>query len=553
MSRLSLLFIFSAVAVFTCHGCQRTFGTNTEPGQMPSHCRKCRTSVSSGATLNTLSSTIASPSPILSSTPMLTGNKQIKRRVSKRAKLNPMVCRLCGISFFYRRCMMRHLRENHGPVVDVDNLDQYLEVLQTTSQPELSSPSAQQSSSLEITMGSELEGQSNFNLTVSSSSTDNNSIIASNSQSSSEHNSMPVTTVTSASSFIEAAAQSLQTVEHVLLSSSQDPSHDSPDLGHLAINSASTELDIAGVKVTATVRTSEAGGTFREYKCTVCNKAFDRPYRLTRHLEIHDPNRPRIPCNYCSKSFTRKDSLESHIKSVHASVHPYTCAHETCNRAFSTRSMYLNHQKVHGESKPYHCQECQESFSLLAELKEHLKKEHSENEDSRCSECFKVCLSLEDLEQHKVYNHRFECEICGKVFARLAYLQVHVKVHDGQAKLNCRFCSEGFGSLYAYRQHMKTHPEYRRVINVFPCNTCNKVFQDPDDLYSHYQTEEHKEKATSVGGTAVGSSTALSIMEGDLSVMSDLVTHVVMNESDDIIRNIQGAHYDNHQSTLTNE
>lgn len=523
------------MAVFTCRGCQKTFGTNTDQGQMPNFCRKCReSSATSGSALFPK----VSLTPILNSTP-ISPAKQVKRRVSKRAKLNALVCRLCGINFFYRRCMMRHLRENHAPVIDVNNLEQYMEELPTNSLPLPSSPSSQPSSlDIATCMGSELVGESNFDLSVSSSSADNSNVIIAVTQSNSEHTSS-VAVATPTSRFI--TAQSLQPVEHVILSSSQNSEQDSHDLERLEVelNPSTTEIDLDGMKVTTTVKVSETGAAFREYKCSVCNKAFDRPYRLTRHLEIHDPNRPRLPCSYCSKSFTRKDSLESHIKSVHASVHPYTCTHETCNRSFATRSMYLNHLKVHGESKPYHCQECEESFSLLAELKEHLKKEHPENEDSRCSECFKVCVSQDDLQQHKICSHRFECEICGKVFSRLAYLQVHVKVHDGQAKLNCRFCTEGFDSLYAYRQHMKTHPEYRRVINVFPCNTCNKIFQDPDDLYSHYQSEEHKEKATSIGSSTF--STTLSITEGDLSAMNDLVTHIVMNESDDIINNIQGT------------
>ena len=526
-------FVSSTVAVFTCHSCQRMFGTNAEPGQTPTHCRKCQPNATS------TSSNVVSPSPLLNSTSLLTeARKQLKKRVSKRSKLNPMVCRLCGISFFYRRCMLRHLRENHAPIIDHNRLDDYIEIVPSNSQDDTNSS---QSGSLDVTIESQLEDQSDFGSTANTTSV---SVLNSGNH---DNLSQPldISVTSSSANFIDATAQSLQAVEQVLLSSQESvQSHQGNNgledsstlLSHISPTDSS-DIDIGGVKVTTTVRTTDTGSTFREYKCTICNKAFDRPYRLTRHLEIHDPNRPRIPCNYCTKAFTRKDSLESHIKTVHTSVHPYTCTHETCNRTFSTRSMYLNHQKVHGETKPYHCQECEESFTLLAELKDHLKKIHSETEECRCTECFKVCLSLEDLERHKMYDHRFECEVCGKIFARLAYLQVHVKVHNGQSKFNCRFCSDGFNSIYAYRQHMKTHPEYRRVINAFPCHACNKVFNDPSDLITHYQTEEHKEKAATIG-TPVGTSTALSMMEGDLSVMNDLVTQVVMNDSEDMIHNI---------------
>lgn len=503
---------------------------------MPSYCRKCRTAGLPSTTVQ-ISNPLPS-SPILSSTPIVTiGNKRPKQRVSKRGKLSQMVCRLCGISFYYRRCMLRHLRESHAPVVDVENLDQYIENVPLPPANPLS-PS-QQESPLDIGMGPALNEQSNFVLDAPADS--NAIVLVPDNQSALTEDEANSLESGAAASFIEAAAQSI----NAAFLSSQEPRDSTNNSG---LNPSSTEIDIAGVKVTTTIKTTETGSTFREYKCTVCDKAFDRPYRLTRHLEIHDPNRPRIPCNYCTKTFTRKDSLESHVKTVHASVHPYTCTHETCGRTFATRSTYLSHQKVHGESKPYHCQECDESFPLLNELKDHLKKNHSENEKFRCSECFKVCVSSDDLEHHKMYDHRFECEICGKIFARLAYLQVHVKVHNGQSKFNCRYCNEGFDSLYSYRQHMKTHPEYRRVLNVFPCHACDKIFQDPDSLVAHYQTEEHKEKANTVGAPPTSSSTALSMMEGDLSVVSDLVTHVVMNESDSIINNIQGA-YEGQQST----
>lgn len=31
-----------------------------------------------------------------------------------------------------------------------------------------------------------------------------------------------------------------------------------------------------------------------KYACPTCNKVFDRPYRLQRHLQIHNPNRPKV-------------------------------------------------------------------------------------------------------------------------------------------------------------------------------------------------------------------------------------------------------------------
>ena len=448
--------------------------------------------------------------------------------------MNPLVCQLCGISFFYRRCMMRHLRENHAGLVDVTNLDQYVEIQQVPSDEmsnkEDSGAASPQSSSLNVTIGSELGSHdvtSNFNMDQSQSSMGVSGLdsideeLASNS---------------AGDSLMDNASRAILEQANAILANQADASESLSNMASLL-----SESDVNDLPSVPKTSSGEAGvnprANFREFKCTICDKCFDRPYRLTRHLEIHDPNRPRIPCSYCNKNFTRKDSLESHIRTVHTPVQPFTCPQENCSRTFSTRSMYLNHLKVHGEAHPYRCLECTESFSHLAELKDHLKKIHPDTEELRCSECFKVAASQEELVQHKLSEHRFECEICGKIFARIAYLQVHVKVHNGEAKFNCRYCSEGFNSIYSYRQHMRKHPEYRRNVNVYPCHACNMTFRDPSELVSHYQTPDHREKAAAVVSPP-GNSAALSIMEGELSV-GDLVTNA-MNESEELMHSIVG-------------
>ena len=573
--------------MFICKGCNRKFAINSDPGQIPTHCRNCREGIiSTNTTVFTTdqhSSSIKASTPVTKSVDMsINPKKQLKPKSNRRGKFNQLLCKLCGISFSYRRCLLRHLREQHSQSVDVNNLHGYNQFIGTVSKDAdgtYKEPlSSSQSSALDVNIENSdvnhgLPSDSDLSQTdltqhdlnqadlsptqleVSQadfsqhelSQTDMNELDLNTSEANSSciGQNIPNSNVV-ANSIIEAVQnQAILDEASALLSQSNIESQNisqpltptSSLLSH--INSVSVNKG-TGTQTPSSSK-HEDNSHFREFKCTVCNKAFDRPYRLTRHLEIHDPNRPRIPCNYCSKTFTRKDSLESHIKTVHASVYPYTCNHDGCTRSFATRSMYLNHLKVHGDNKPYHCQECSESFTLLAELKEHFKKEHPENQSLRCIECFKVCSSFNELEEHKLQDHRFECESCGKVFARLAYLQVHVRVHNGESKFNCRFCSEGFNSAYSYRQHMKNHPEYRRIINVFPCHPCGKTFQEPKELVDHYQTQEHRENAANMDA-AIGPSTATSMVEGDLSVMGELMSHVVMNDSEEIINSIVNTH-----------
>ncbi len=560
-----------------CKGCNRKFALNSDPSQIPTHCRNCRFGIISATNDNTtLTDDHSKTTPITKTVIDMSINpkKQLKPKSNRRGKFNQLLCKLCGISFSYRRCLLRHLREQHAQSVDVNNLHGYNELIDIvhlsnvadsdTSKDINDTLSSSQSNTDIVHYGlheSDISQhdldqhdlsppqhdvtESDFSQHELSQLDLNNSELAQTKLSVNHHD------TNGASSIIEAVQnQAMLDEASVLLSqttnlqtaqTSNDQSVTTSTSSLLSHMNSVAKTTLTPTSTQSSSKLEDGSSPFKEFKCTVCSKAFDRPYRLTRHLEIHDPNRPRIPCNYCSKTFTRKDSLESHIKTVHASVYPFTCTYEGCTRSFATRSMYLNHLKVHGDNKPYHCQECSESFTLLAELKDHFKKEHPENHSLRCIECFKVCTSMENLEEHKLHDHRFECESCGKIFARLAYLQVHVRVHNGESKFNCRFCSDGFNSAYSYRQHMKNHPEYRRIVNVYPCHPCGKSFQEPKELVEHYETPEHRENAANMD-SAVGPSTATSMMEGDLSVMGELMSHVVMNDSEEIINSIVNTH-----------
>ena len=54
-----------------------------------------------------------------------------------------------------------------------------------------------------------------------------------------------------------------------------------------------------------------------KYECDLCKLKFASNYNLKRHSRTHDATRPRWQCNYCEKSFTRRDSLPKHINFVH--------------------------------------------------------------------------------------------------------------------------------------------------------------------------------------------------------------------------------------------
>lgn len=84
----------------------------------------------------------------------------------------------------------------------------------------------------------------------------------------------------------------------------------------------------------------------RKFSCPTCHKTFDRQYRLQRHLQIHNPNRPKVNCPMCDKYFTRMDTLENHIKCLHSEERPFKCDFSGCNKSFPLQSSLIHHHKV---------------------------------------------------------------------------------------------------------------------------------------------------------------------------------------------------------------
>lgn len=100
--------------------------------------------------------------------------------------------------------------------------------------------------------------------------------------------------------------------------------------------------------------------------CSICGKYV---IRLDRHMRIHTDYKP-YKCSNCEKCFNRSADLMVHER-VHTGERPYVC--KICGKRFRQMSGFSGHVRLHGGEKPYKCHWCDGEFISKQRLICHLK------------------------------------------------------------------------------------------------------------------------------------------------------------------------------------
>uniref|UniRef100_A0A914VYU7 C2H2-type domain-containing protein n=1 Tax=Plectus sambesii TaxID=2011161 RepID=A0A914VYU7_9BILA len=92
----------------------------------------------------------------------------------------------------------------------------------------------------------------------------------------------------------------------------------------------------------------------------------DEPARLNRNQ-----------CPICFAQFDLEKSYVEHMWQVHGNKRPFRC--EDCGLYLSYRSSLYNHRKIHSDKRPFSCTECSATFRWNNSLKYHMKRAHGKD------------------------------------------------------------------------------------------------------------------------------------------------------------------------------
>ena len=222
----------------------------------------------------------------------------------------------------------------------------------------------------------------------------------------------------------------------------------------------------------------------RQYQCKKCDKTFNDPAPLRKHIKVHEAGDTRNhECDVCKKSFKTNDQLRAHIKRSHV-MKSIKCQY--CEKISKNKYQLKSHEEAHFAN--INCDECDRSFHRKAEVREHKKLFHTPDLPRvNCDQCDSSFKAIQYLRKHMKYRHsdkdakRWICEVCHKNYSGHGALAIHKLTH-GEKLFKCDFCVAMFAQPYALKAHIK---RVHLKVKTHKCSTCEKSFVSKHSLRGH--------------------------------------------------------------------
>ncbi|KAI1284932.1 Transcription factor IIIA [Halotydeus destructor] len=200
-------------------------------------------------------------------------------------------------------------------------------------------------------------------------------------------------------------------------------------------------------------------------------------------------SKSKFICPYpdCDAVYSKNCKLNDHIRS-HTGERPYICDIEGCDKAFTSRTLLVKHQKrPHSpsdvrEKKSYVCAVCDKDFKMKYNLKMHMTT-HTGEKFFGCDKCDLMFISRPKLRRHQKVHEMYKCSVdgCKVEVDKWSLLRKHMVTH--KTKQKCPKCRKEFANEFHLDEHVKSHDL------AFQCAECKALYSTKSNLKAHYKSE----------------------------------------------------------------
>ncbi|XP_044729642.1 zinc finger protein 883-like [Chrysoperla carnea] len=217
--------------------------------------------------------------------------------------------------------------------------------------------------------------------------------------------------------------------------------------------------------------------------CYKCDERLRNADSLEEHFQEVHKSKVEYVCIECQALFKDLKEFKDHyyghdvVKNSKTYRFNYTC--ETCGKQFYDPTNYKGHCDMHLGIKRFECEICGRNFAKKQHKEIHKLtvcsklskvKDESNNEDENSDNEEKSKWKFHDI------NHEFICSVCDELFENNEKYDEHLKrVHD---------IEDGIQTGSTYESHTLTHTGVKR----FTCKNCGRKFHLKQHLVAHSLT-----------------------------------------------------------------
>lgn len=235
------------------------------------------------------------------------------------------------------------------------------------------------------------------------------------------------------------------------------------------------------------------------FTCPSCGHMSLQLVGLKNHYNVHHGlNLKYLKCKYCGLGFKTSGALKRHFINHHRkqaeednpSMISLKIPCDQCGKFYKDEGGLKKHQfYVHQD---HQCSDCGEIFNKFTKFNSHAKRVHGHGEQHLCPLCGKTFMTKTAVRSHMQYHKdkKYQCHVCRIKMADLDKMKEHiVRVHESKpqktdGKFNCEECGKGFARKDTLDDHVRVH-HTKETRRVWSCDTCEMRFTRQGYLEQH--------------------------------------------------------------------